>query len=78
VAPLIGTPDVGEPLTRFTRPFNVTGQPVVTIPAPATGLPVGIQVVGAEGDDRRTIEVALALETAWRAERMQTQAETLA
>jgi aspartyl-tRNA(Asn)/glutamyl-tRNA(Gln) amidotransferase subunit A len=38
--------EVREPLTRFTRPFNTTGQPVVTLPAPARGLPVGIQVVG--------------------------------
>jgi aspartyl-tRNA(Asn)/glutamyl-tRNA(Gln) amidotransferase subunit A len=35
-----------EPITRFTRPFNATGQPVVTLPAPVKGLPVGIQVVG--------------------------------
>src|SRR5260370_34653541 len=38
--------DVREPLARFTRPFNTTGQPVVTLPAPASGLPVGIQVAG--------------------------------
>ena len=38
--------EVREPLTRFTRPFNTTGQPVVTLPAPVNGLPVGIQVVG--------------------------------
>ncbi|TMB96531.1 MAG: amidase, partial [Chloroflexi bacterium] len=46
VAPPIesGT-EVREPLTRFTRPFNTTGQPVVSLPAPVTGLPVGIQIV---------------------------------
>jgi aspartyl-tRNA(Asn)/glutamyl-tRNA(Gln) amidotransferase subunit A len=38
--------EVREPLSRFTRPFNTTGQPVVTLPAPVRGLPVGMQVVG--------------------------------
>jgi aspartyl-tRNA(Asn)/glutamyl-tRNA(Gln) amidotransferase subunit A len=47
VAPLVEAGnEVREPLSRFTRPFNTTGQPVVTLPAPVRGLPVGIQVVG--------------------------------
>lgn len=47
VAPLIsGDSEVREPITRFTRPFNATGQPVVSLPAPVAGMPVGIQVVG--------------------------------
>lgn len=66
VAPLIGGGDVREPLTRFTRPFSATGLPVVTIPAKTPGLPVGIQVVGRRGEDRRLIEVALAVEALWR------------
>jgi aspartyl-tRNA(Asn)/glutamyl-tRNA(Gln) amidotransferase subunit A len=57
--------EVREPLARFTRPFNFTGQPVVVLPAPSSGLPVGVQVVG------RTNEGALAaaawLEQEWRA-----------
>jgi aspartyl-tRNA(Asn)/glutamyl-tRNA(Gln) amidotransferase subunit A len=65
VAPLIGDQEVREQLTRFTRPFNTTGQPVVTVPAPVHGLPVGVQVVGRLGDEATVIEVALALETAW-------------
>jgi len=44
--------EVREPLSRFTRPFNTTGQPVVTLPAPAPGLPVGIQVVGRTNAER--------------------------
>ena len=65
VAPLVtaGT-ETREPLTRFTRPFNLTGQPVVVLPAPTKGMPVGIQVVG------RTNAGALAaaawLEKEWR------------
>jgi aspartyl-tRNA(Asn)/glutamyl-tRNA(Gln) amidotransferase subunit A len=66
VAPLITSGgEVREPLARYTRPFNLTGQPVVALPAPSKGLPVGIQVVG------RTNEGALAaaawLEQEWRA-----------
>jgi len=65
VAPRIGEPDVREPLTRLTRPFNTTGQPVFALPAPVDGLPVGIQVVGRFGDDRRLARVARSLERAW-------------
>jgi len=55
-------------ITGYTRPFNTTGQPVVTLPAPLTAgtVPVGIQVVGRFGEDAAAIEVALALEAAWR------------
>jgi Asp-tRNA(Asn)/Glu-tRNA(Gln) amidotransferase A subunit family amidase len=64
VAPLIEAGDeVREPLTRFTRPFNTTGQPVVTLPAPAAGLPVGIQVVGRT--NAATLRVAAWLEREW-------------
>lgn len=52
-------------LTGYTRPFNTTGHPVITLPAPVTGLPVGIQVLGHFGAERRLVEVALALESAW-------------
>ncbi len=62
--PVTSGNEVREPLARFTRPFNTTGQPVVSLPAPSARLPVGIQVVG------RTNEGALAaaawLERQWR------------
>jgi aspartyl-tRNA(Asn)/glutamyl-tRNA(Gln) amidotransferase subunit A len=62
------TYDRGD-LTGYTRPFNTTGQPVVTLPAPVSegAIPVGISVVGRFGDDAGLAEVALALESAWRA-----------
>jgi len=64
VAPRIEAGDEArEPLTRFTRPFNTTGQPVVTLPAPAAGLPVGIQVVGRTNAD--TLRTAAWLEREW-------------
>ena len=68
VAPPIADSSGVRPLmTRFTRPFNVTGQPVVVVPAPVAGLPVGIQVVGRYGEDALVAEVAAWLEAAWTA-----------
>jgi aspartyl-tRNA(Asn)/glutamyl-tRNA(Gln) amidotransferase subunit A len=65
VAPLTsaGT-EVREPVTRYTRPFNTTGQPVVTLPAPVDGLPVGIQVVGRTNSG--AISAAAWLEHRWK------------
>ncbi|HBH41943.1 MAG TPA: hypothetical protein DDW26_08560, partial [Rhizobiales bacterium] len=56
--------EVREPITRFTRPFNTTGQPVVTVPAPVRGLPVGIQVVGRTNSG--AITAAAWLEAKWK------------
>ena len=66
--PLLGEPYDRGDLTGYTRPFNTTGQPVITLPAPvpAGTLPVGIQVVGRYGEDAAVADVALALESAWR------------
>jgi Asp-tRNA(Asn)/Glu-tRNA(Gln) amidotransferase A subunit family amidase len=65
VAPPVDAGDeVREPLSRFTRPFNTTGQPVVTLPAPVSGLPVGMQVVGRTNAE--TLRAALWLEREWR------------
>ena len=65
-APRIGEYHDRDDLTAYTRPFNATGQPVIALPAPVDGMPVGIQVVGHFGEDARLVEVALALEAAWR------------
>jgi aspartyl-tRNA(Asn)/glutamyl-tRNA(Gln) amidotransferase subunit A len=67
VAPRLDDPDRREPLTRFLRAFSVTGQPVVVVPAPATGLPVGVQFVGHVGQDAALFRVARAFEAAWAA-----------
>jgi aspartyl-tRNA(Asn)/glutamyl-tRNA(Gln) amidotransferase subunit A len=55
--------EVREPLSRFTRPFNTTGQPVVTLPARIDGLPVGIQVVGRTNAE--TLRAGMWLEAEW-------------
>jgi Asp-tRNA(Asn)/Glu-tRNA(Gln) amidotransferase A subunit family amidase len=65
VAPTIDSgPEVREPLSRFTRPFNTTHQPVAVVPAPTDGLPVGIQVVGRSNEG--ALRAALWLERSWR------------
>jgi len=67
VAPRIEESEGVRPLlTRFTRPFNVTGQPIVTLPAPSQGLPVGIQVIGHYGEDAKVAEIAAWLEESWK------------
>jgi Asp-tRNA(Asn)/Glu-tRNA(Gln) amidotransferase A subunit family amidase len=55
--------EVREPLSRFTRPFNTTGQPVVSLPAPVAGLPVGMQVVGRTNAE--ALRAAMWLEQRW-------------
>ncbi|HUZ88079.1 MAG TPA: amidase [Candidatus Baltobacterales bacterium] len=56
--------EVREPLSRFTRPFNTTGQPVVLVPAPVAGLPVGMQVVGRTNEG--ALRAAAWLEREWK------------
>jgi aspartyl-tRNA(Asn)/glutamyl-tRNA(Gln) amidotransferase subunit A len=65
VAPLLNGPELREPLLRFTRPFSLTGHPVIVIPGAISGLPVGIQVVGRYGRDQELIAVAGHLERVW-------------
>lgn len=65
MAPRIGEDYDRAALAGWTRPFNTTGQPVICLPGPTSGLPVGIQVVGHFGQEARLVAVALALEAAW-------------
>jgi amidase len=68
-----GVADDGEamfravaPIGGFTAPFNVSGQPAVSIPGGRTrdGLPIGIQLVGRRHGDRALLGLAAALEAA--------------
>jgi aspartyl-tRNA(Asn)/glutamyl-tRNA(Gln) amidotransferase subunit A len=56
-------------LLRNTRPFNVLGLPAISVPCGFTraGLPVGLQIVGAPGQDARVLRLAHAYEqvTEW-------------
>jgi 2-dehydropantoate 2-reductase len=47
---------------RFTGPYNLSGHPAVSLPLPAAGLPVGLQLAGRLGADRAMLTVAAAVE----------------
>jgi aspartyl-tRNA(Asn)/glutamyl-tRNA(Gln) amidotransferase subunit A len=50
--------------TPYTYPFNLTGQPAITVPCGLdhAGLPIGIQIVGRRFADERVVAAAQALE----------------
>ena len=54
------------PYAVFTAPFNMTGQPAVSVPATwsTTGLPIGAQLVAATGREDVLLRVASQLEAA--------------
>ena len=77
LAPTLGQfgAEEGNPLAGIFRatsivanviPFNITGQPAISVPVAesASGLPIGVQLVGAFGRDDQLIAVAAQLETA--------------
>ena len=45
---------------RFTGPYNLTGHPAVSIPVPAPGLPVGLQLAGHRDGDLALLALAAA------------------
>jgi Asp-tRNA(Asn)/Glu-tRNA(Gln) amidotransferase A subunit family amidase/ketopantoate reductase len=47
---------------RFTGPYNLTGHPALSMPVPASGLPIGLQLAGRRGADFELLRVAAAAE----------------
>lgn len=82
--PPLGTfvPSASDPITTglraaqfaaFTSPFNLTGQPAISLPLAwnGAGLPIGVQLVGAYGCEDMLVRIASQLEAAepWAARR---------
>lgn len=63
---LPGDPASQAAYTAFTRPFNITGQPAISLPLSwnSAGLPVGVQLVAAYGREDLLINVAAQAERA--------------
>ncbi|WP_232666709.1 amidase [Pseudonocardia sp. TRM90224] len=57
---------LGDPYIAFTRAFNITGQPAISLPAGRTtlGLPIGAQLVADHGREDVLLAVAAQLERA--------------
>lgn len=56
-------------MSRLTRPFNLTGQPTISVPCGFTsdGLPIGMQLAGRNWDEATVLRAAYAYEreTEW-------------
>jgi aspartyl-tRNA(Asn)/glutamyl-tRNA(Gln) amidotransferase subunit A len=74
-APTIEETDVGggpgaeaaiQAITRFMRPINYLGLPVLAVPAGASrsGMPIGLQLIGRPFDDETAIALGRAFQTA--------------
>jgi amidase len=63
---LPGDPAGQSAYTAFTRPFNITGQPAISLPLSwnSAGLPIGVQLVAAYGREDLLINVAAQAEQA--------------
>jgi len=69
-----GKPQPVRPsLVRYTRPFNVSGHPVASVPCgfTADGLPIGMQVIGRSFDEATVLRLADAYQrvTDWHTRR---------
>jgi amidase len=65
----------------FTAPFNIGGQPALSVPTgqSADGLPIGVQIVAAHGREDLLLRVAAELEEAvpWAGRRPRVHASTI-
>src|SRR5207249_1456762 len=54
--------DVDLGILGFLAPFDLTGHPALSLPAPADGLPVGFHLVDRFGQDERLLDVVAWIE----------------
>ena len=66
---LADSPDANYRLIRFTAPFNLSGQPAISLPcgATASGAPIGLQMIAAHHGEMTLLGAAIAFQdkTAW-------------
>jgi aspartyl-tRNA(Asn)/glutamyl-tRNA(Gln) amidotransferase subunit A len=62
--PLAGVDEAASPLSRLTREANFLDLPAISVPCGLTaqGLPAGLQITGAAGDEASVVGVAAAFE----------------
>lgn len=64
-------PELVLKLQRYTAPFDLTGQPTMTLPGGCseTALPIGFQLVAAHWAEAMLIEISIAFQeaTGWHA-----------
>jgi aspartyl-tRNA(Asn)/glutamyl-tRNA(Gln) amidotransferase subunit A len=60
-APRMASRIDGMRILRNTWPFNAAGTPALSIPLPASPLPIGLQLVARRGDDDKLLQVARRL-----------------
>jgi len=53
--------DVRLASTRLVRAVNVLGLPAISVPLPAEGLPIGLQIIGKPFEEAQVVSVASAL-----------------
>ena len=60
-------------LTQYTRPYNITGFPAISVPCgfSAEGMPIGLQLAGRPFDEETVLRAAHAYEqsTEWHSRR---------
>jgi Asp-tRNA(Asn)/Glu-tRNA(Gln) amidotransferase A subunit family amidase len=59
--------DVRTAMTRYTRYFNLAGNPVLNMPCGLSvhGMPVGMQLVGKHFDEAKLLQVGFAYQQAF-------------
>ena len=61
---IVGAVAAAAEATTFTVPWNVTGQPAASVPAPVTdeGVPIGVQLIGRPNDEATLLSLSAELE----------------